>query len=192
MHVSILPQTPLPSRLAHHIEKISLCCTVGPCWLSILNRAEYLSVSNSLPIPHPIAGSSNHEFLLSLWGCFCFVKQVYLYPVFLDFAHKGCHKMFLLFCLTSLSVTVSRPIHVAADGMTSSFLMTEWHPIVCMYHICIHSSVDGHWCCFHILAIINSAAVNSGVSVSFQTMFFCRPCSGVGLQGHMVALFWDF
>ena len=38
-HVSILPQTPLPSRLPHNIEPSSLCYTVGPCWLSILNTA---------------------------------------------------------------------------------------------------------------------------------------------------------
>ena len=35
-HVSILPQTPLPSRLPHNIEQSSLCYTVGPYWLSIL------------------------------------------------------------------------------------------------------------------------------------------------------------
>ena len=39
MHVSILCQTPLPSRLAPNIEQNSLCYTVGPCWLSVLNIA---------------------------------------------------------------------------------------------------------------------------------------------------------
>ena len=39
MHVSTLPQTPLPSRLPHDIGQSSLCYTVGPCWLSILNMA---------------------------------------------------------------------------------------------------------------------------------------------------------
>ena len=39
IHVSILPQIPLPSRLPHNIEWSSLCSTVGPCWLSILNTA---------------------------------------------------------------------------------------------------------------------------------------------------------
>ena len=39
IHVSILPQTPLPSRLPHNIEQSSLCYTVGPCWLSFLNIA---------------------------------------------------------------------------------------------------------------------------------------------------------
>ena len=32
-------KTPLPSRLPHNIEPSSICCTVGPCWLSILNTA---------------------------------------------------------------------------------------------------------------------------------------------------------
>ena len=39
IHVSILPQTPLPSRLAHNIEQSPMCHTTGPCWLSILNIA---------------------------------------------------------------------------------------------------------------------------------------------------------
>ena len=38
-HVSILPQTPLPSRLPQNIEQSSLCYTGGPCWLSISNIA---------------------------------------------------------------------------------------------------------------------------------------------------------
>ena len=33
---------------------------------------------------------------------------------------------------------------------------------VCMSHICIHSSVDGHLRCFHVLTVVNSAAVNIG------------------------------
>ena len=38
-----------------------------------------------------------------------------------------------------------------------------------MYHIfLIHSSVDGHLDCFHVLAIANSATVNTGVHVSFS------------------------
>ena len=39
MHVAILPQTLLPSRLPRNIEQSSLCYPVGPCWLSILNIA---------------------------------------------------------------------------------------------------------------------------------------------------------
>ena len=41
-----------------------------------------------------------------------------------------------------------------------------------MYHLFTHSSVDGHLGCFHVLAILSSAAVNIAVHVSFQIMVF--------------------
>ena len=44
--------------------------------------------------------------------------------------------------------------------------------IVYMYCILIHSSFDGHLVCFYVLATVNSAAVNIGMHVSFQSMVF--------------------
>ena len=42
-----------------------------------------------------------------------------------------------------------------------------------MYHICfIHSSVDGHLGCFHVLATVNSAALNTGMHISFPIIVF--------------------
>ena len=55
---------------------------------------------------------------------------------------------------------------------------------VYMYHIFfIYSSVFGHLGCFHVLAIVNSAAMNTGLQVSFQMMFFSRYMPMSGLAG---------
>ena len=61
-----------------------------------------------------------------------------------------------------------RFIHINTNDPILFFFMAEWYFIVYMYHIFfIHSPVNGHLGYFHVLAVVNSAAVNIGVHVSF-------------------------
>ena len=57
-----------------------------------------------------------------------------------------------------------------------------------MYHLFIHSSVDRHIGCFHVLTTVNSAIVNTGLHISFQTMVFFGYMPRSRVAGHMVVL----
>ena len=65
-----------------------------------------------------------------------------------------------------------------------SFLWLSNIPLYIYNHIFfIHSSVNGHLGCIHVLAIVNSAAVNIGVHVSFCIMVFSRYMPRSGIAG---------
>ena len=69
------------------------------------------------------------------------------------------------FGLTLFCIIGSRFIHLIRTDSDAFFFMTEF--IFYVYHnIFTHSSVDGHLGCFHVLAIVYSAAKNNGIHVS--------------------------
>ena len=53
-----------------------------------------------------------------------------------------------------------------------------------MYHsFFIHSSVDGHLGYFHVLAIVNSAAMNNGIHVSLSVLVSSGYMASSGIAG---------
>ena len=62
-----------------------------------------------------------------------------------------------------------------------------------MYHnFFIHSSVDGHLGCFHVLALVNRAAVNNGIHVSFSILVSSGYMPGSGIAGSYGAFIPSF
>ena len=61
-----------------------------------------------------------------------------------------------------------------------------------MYHIFfIHSSINGYLGCFHVLAILNNAAMDIGMHISFQIILFSRyiPRSGIAESYNVSSIF---
>ena len=88
------------------------------------------------------------------------------------------------FWFTSLCLIGSRFIHhIRIDS--NVFPLMTWLIFHCVYvpNFFIHLSVDGHLGCFHVLAIVNSAAMNSGIHVSFSILVSLGYTTMSGIAG---------
>ena len=57
------------------------------------------------------------------------------------------------------------------------------HACACVHVYFLSSAIDGHLICFHILAIVNNAAIKKNMQISLQDSDFvpfgCNPRSGI-------------
>ena len=117
---------------------------------------------------------------LCLWVCFCFVNK-FICIIFLYLHISDTWYLVFSFWFTSLNMIISTSIYVGTNGI-SSFLWLIFNGIYNIYHIfLIHSCVSGHLGCVCVLAIVNNAAVNMGVYVSFWITVLSRytPRNGI-------------
>ena len=91
--------------------------------------------------------------------------------------------IFVCLCLTSsLSITVSKSIHIAANDIILFFFAAEYYPIVHMCHIFFS----------FVLALVNSAAVNIRMRVSYHTTVFSRYMPRSGIAGSYSSSIFSF
>ena len=75
-------------------------------------------------------------------------------------------------------------LHPLARGRAhQKVLLTSWLRV-----FFTHSTVDGHSGCFHVLAIVNSAATNMEANVFFQIMVFFGYMTRSWIAGHNALL----
>ena len=97
------------------------------------------------------------------------------------------------FWLTSLCIIGSRFIHLIRTDSNVFLFMAEQYCIVYMYHnFFIHSSVDGHLDYFHVLAIVNSTAMNNGIHVSLSILVSSGYMPWNGIAGSYVGFILSF
>ena len=95
-------------------------------------------------------------------------------------------------------------ICAAIHGVTKSQTqLSDWTELNWIFHhvyiyththhiIFNHSSADGHLGCFHVLAIVNSTAINTGVRVSFLIIVFSGYMPRNGIAGSYGSSIFSF
>ena len=102
IHVSILPQTPLPSRLTHNTEQSSMCCHRR--FLLVIHSKHssvYMTFLKSPAIPSP-------PWVRFLWVSFCFAsKFIYIVSFLVPHIRDAIWYFSFSVWLTSLSMPLT-------------------------------------------------------------------------------------
>ena len=128
----------------------------------------------------PPCSSGNHQFVLCVSDSISVLFPVFSYLIS-EVPHINKTVWYLSFsvCLVPLGIIPSGPSMLSTMTRFDSFLLLSNISLCVSLCVCvcvcvcdfflIDSPIDGHWGSFHILAIVNSAAVNREAHVSFVT-----------------------
>ena len=155
-------------------------------WLSVLHMVIYMFQCPSLHSSHPLLSPLCPQvcsLCLHLHCCLASriistISRFHIYVIF------SIQYLAFSFWINSLCIIGSRFIHHIRTDSNAFLFIVEKYCIVYMYHsFFIHSSVNGHLGCFHILPIVKSTAVKIGVHVSFSILVSSGYISSNGIAG---------
>ena len=176
---------PIPSLWVIPVHQPQASCILHRTWTDDSFLIWHYTCFNAILPNHPTLSLSQSPKDCSIHLClFCCLAYRVIVTIFLNSIYIYVSILYWCFSfwLTSLCIIGSSFIHLIRTDSNVFFLMVEYYSIVYRYHsFLIHSSADGHLGCFRVLAIINSAVMNTGVHMSLSILVSSvhMPSSGI-------------
>ena len=132
-----------------------------------------------------------YPYICSLRLClyFCFANKI-IYTIFLDSTYVCYYTIFVFLFLTSFTLY---EVHPRFYNWPNFIHFNGWIIFHCIYvpHL-LHPFICQHLGCFHVLAIVNRAAMNIGMHVSFCIMGFSEYMPRSGIAGSYGSSIFSF